>query len=299
MAASDRRDPAVSIVMVTHGRWDWALRALAALRTRRPRASEVLVVDSASPDDTADRVAAAAPWARLLRLEENVGFGGAMNLGAAEARAPLLCVMNSDAVVRPGWWPAMRRRLDDPGVGAVVPLFVDEDGLVREAGSVVGSDGVTVAWGRGLRADDPAVAYPRDVDYGSAACLLVRADAFRSVGGFDPAYGVGFYEDVELCLDLRERGLRTVYEPRAVVVHPVGRSFGAARAAAQSATNREVFLGRRGDRVADRPALGDPDVPASDLLRARDALATHRLLLVARGGLDPAVAYVARRAAAG
>ncbi len=68
--------------------------------------------------------------------------------------------------------------------------------------------------------------YRRETDYGSAAALLVSAQLWRDVGGFDERFLPMFYEDVDLCFQARERGLRVVYEPTAVVVHVEGATTG-------------------------------------------------------------------------
>ena len=93
----------------------------------------------------------------------------------------------------------------DSAVGAAVPLYVYPDGRVQEAGSALDSEGAPLL-GDG---DDPELfehRFPRTVDYGSAACLLVRADLFAEVEGFDPAYSPAYYEDADLCFKLASKG---------------------------------------------------------------------------------------------
>jgi glycosyltransferase involved in cell wall biosynthesis len=66
----------------------------------------------------------------------------------------------------------------------------------------------------------------REVDFGSAAALLVRTDVWRSLGGFDDRFAPGYYEDADLCFAARAAGWRVVYEPRATVIHVEGASMG-------------------------------------------------------------------------
>lgn len=279
--------PEVSVLMVTYGRWDWASRALEALLANTPPVYEVVVVDNASPDDTGDRLEAEVRGIRLIRSPTNLGFGGGNNLAAEAARGDVLCLLNSDALVGPGWYPTMRARLDDRDVGAVVPLFVGEDGAVIEAGVLLGSDGVTLPVGRGLDATDPAVRFPRDVDYGSAAFMLVRADAYRRAGGFSPAYGIGYLEDVDLCLELRAQGLRTVYEPGTTVMHAVGSSSNPALAQELSRRNRVVFLRRWGSALDGRTRLDQPVRYPHRRIHARDHVAPLRVLVVGEALPEP------------
>jgi GT2 family glycosyltransferase len=272
-------DPTLSVIMVTYGRWDWVQRSLEAVLANTPPVYEVFVVDNASPDGTDVSLDRDVRGIHLIRNLANDGFPAAINRGAEAARGEHLCLLNSDAVVEPGWWEAMRRRFQDATVGAVAPLYLDVDGAVSEAGSAIGSDGVTIAIGRGLAPDDPSVAFPRDVDFASAACLVVRAATFRDAGGLSEAYGPGYYEDVELSFRLRERGMRTVFEPEARVVHAGSASAGPTLAAERSRRSRDVFRSRI--ELSGRPPLEHLDRYPHRAVLARDALTPLRVLILA------------------
>jgi GT2 family glycosyltransferase len=285
--------PAVSVLMALYGRWDWARRALVALRDRTPAVYDVTVVDNASPDGAGDLLEREVEGVTVIRNDHNVGFGRAIVQAATSAPGETLCILNSDALVQEGWLEPMLARLEDPTAGAVVPMYLDEAGRVHEAGSAVGSDGFTLAWGRELDPADPAVRFPRAVDYGSAACLIVRSDAFRAVGGFAQDYGVGYFEDVDLSFELAKRGLRTVYEPRARVVHGESASSSRERAAEHMRRNRGVFLARQAERLAGRPKLEQIDVYPHRPVHARDWIAPLRVLV-----LGERVPFAGRAAAA-
>jgi GT2 family glycosyltransferase len=286
--------PAVTVAVAVYGRWDWVARALESLLAATPAVYEVIVVDNASPDGAGDRVAHEVDGITLIRNPTNEGFGQAINRAAAEARGALLCILNSDALVQDGWLGPLVEAMEDPAVGVALPMYVSMDGTVQEAGSTVGVDGVTVPVGRGLAPDAPEVGFPRVVDFGSAACMLVRTEAFRSVGGFSDAYGLGYYEDVELCMELRARGLRSVYVPGAAVRHGLGASLSPEEAKARSDANRSVFLRRRWHDVAGRPALDLWEQHPHRVVHARDWLARERVLVLAeRLPLDgPATAAI-------
>ena len=141
----------------------------------------------------------------------------------------------------------------DPSVGAAVPLFLHPDGRVQEAGSAVDARAERSAIGDG---DDPGAfehRFPRSIDYGSAACLLVRADLFAEVGGFDPIYSPAYYEDADFCFKLTERGFRTVFEPRSRVVHL--RGGGSQQAQTLMTANRRIFAERWENRLETRRPL--------------------------------------------
>ena len=110
-------DPAVSVVMVTHGGLDWTLKALDALQRHTPEPFETIVVDNASPGGLADRLAAEVEGLELVRNAENRGFGPACNQGAERARGPVLAFVNSDALVHRGWLAPLLSALGAPGRG--------------------------------------------------------------------------------------------------------------------------------------------------------------------------------------
>ena len=169
--------PLVSVVMVTHGNWPLVRRALEALVERTDPVYELIVVDSASPDEAPQRLREEVEGANVVISEENLGFGGGSNLGAERARGRYVLFLNPDALVEPGWLePLLEVLEDEPTTGAVVPMLLNPDGTIQEAGSVIDSVGWPLAFGRGESADTLAYRFRREIDYGSAACLLVRRD---------------------------------------------------------------------------------------------------------------------------
>lgn len=273
--------PLASVVVVTYGGWTLTREALEALVAHTPEPFEVVIVDNDSPDDTAERIRAEVSGATLVFNDRNVGFGQAANQGARLSRGRFLVFLNSDAMVRPGWLRALTDAIDsDPRAGAAVPRYLDADGTVQEAGGLLFRDGSTLMWGHGATLDDPAYRFPRYVDYGSAACLVVRRSLFRAAGGFDAAYRPMYVEDVDLALALRARGFRTVYEPRAEVVHArFGSSGGAEERARRLVERNTPILRERWREVLARRPPFDLESPAR-LLGARDADAAPRVAVL-------------------
>ncbi|MEK6274696.1 MAG: glycosyltransferase [Actinomycetota bacterium] len=291
-------EPLVSVVMVTYGNWPLVRRSLEALLERTDPVYEVIVVDSASPDDTAQKLTEAVEGASLVLSKENVGFGGGSNLGAEQARGRFLCFLNSDAIVEPGWLePLIESLEEDPTTGAVVPMFLNPHGTIQEAGSVIDSVGWPHALGAGESPNAFAHRFRREIDYGSAACLLIERQSFWDSNGFDPAYGIGYFEDVDLSFKLKERGLRTIYEPRSRVVHERHGSGSSDQARRRMETNRAVFYRRWSGRLSLRPNLVDLPTSSPRLIAARDAEVVDRILVMDdrvpfhdRGSGDPRMA---------
>ena len=272
--------PLVSVVMVTYGGKQWVEPAVDALVANTDAPFELIVVDNASSDGVQD-VLRSIGGARLFFNDRNVGFGPGANQGVLHAIGRYVCILNSDAFVEQGWLPPLIEVLEtDPRAGAVVPRLLHLDGVLQEAGGVVGSDGSTRALGDGDDPEELQYRFRRYVDYGSAACLLMRRSVFLQIGGFDPAYPLGYCEDVDLCFALRERGLRTVYEPRSRVRHVRWGSSSRLEAERRVFANQPILLARWRERLAGRPSFADPPFEPHDVLQARDADAYDRILLV-------------------
>ena len=290
--------PTVSVVMVTYGGGETALDAVETLVANTDPCYELIVVDNASPDDTGARLKAGLVGGTVVANDDNIGFARGCNQGTQLASGTYLCFLNPDAFVQPGWLPPLLdvfRR--DPRAGASIPLFLHPDGRVQEAGSALDAEGGVVAIGDGEDQQAFDVRFTRSVDFGSAACLVMPADVFAQVGGFDPVYSPAYYEDADLCFKLEERGLKTVFEPRSHVMHH--RAGTAPHATALMITNREVFADRWRERLDRRqPLRSAPDDPRI-LLAMRDAENLDRILVVDdrvphhdRGSGDPRMARI-------
>jgi O-antigen biosynthesis protein len=295
---SPSQNPLLSVVMVTYGGGEWLDRSLKALIENTDPCYEVIIVDNASPDGTGHRLLADVRGARLLLNERNIGFGPAANQGALHAVGRYLCFLNSDAMVQPGWLePLIRALEDDPVAGAALPCLLNLDGSLQEAGSMVGMEGGTRAIGDREESTEFVFRFRRYVDYGSAACLVIRRSTFLALGGFDPAYPIAYYEDVDLCFSLSELGLRTVYEPRSRVVHVRGASSDRGLAQQLMESNRVIFRRRWGDKLAVRPSLAHLYKNPHRVIAGRDVDSLDRLLFiddrvphVDRGSGDPRMA---------
>ncbi len=189
---------------------------------------EVLVVDNGSPDpcepDFHDE------RLRILRLERNVGYSGACNRGAAEARGRHLFIMNNDMECPPDRVHALVRHLDsDPGIGVLAPHLVNRDGsfqhsfgddlsiifeMTRKLTSRRESRMAEAMVRRAEREGDAIL----DMDWVIGAAMMLPRDVYGAVGGFDEGYFF-FFEDWDLCSRIARAGLRICYAPGVVVTH--------------------------------------------------------------------------------
>jgi GT2 family glycosyltransferase len=218
--------PRVSIVIPVHARPDLTENCLRSIAEHTDGPSyEVIVVDDRAPDH--ELVWAALENAYVIHNDANEGYLRSNTLAAERARGQFLLLLNNDTEVRAGWLASLVARADgDRRIGVVVPKLLFMDGTLQEAGGIVFDDGSGWNYGRGRDTDDPEFNYMREVDYGSAACLLVRSRVWRELGGFDERYLPMYYEDTDLCFAAREAGYSVVFEPRAAVFHVEGATAG-------------------------------------------------------------------------
>jgi GT2 family glycosyltransferase len=217
----------VSVVIVTHEHAGAIAATIGALLRELTADDELIVVDNASSDGTADVVAGAAPIARLLRQGENIGFPAAANAGAALAEGDLIVLLNPDTVVAPGWGAAIRRPLEDRrGWSAWQGLVTTSGGeRVNSAEGVVHFTGISWAGGDGQPVA-AAPSQPREVAFASGACLAIPAAVWAECGGLDGDFFL-YHEDVDLSLRLRLAGGVVGVEPAARADHDYAFAKGA------------------------------------------------------------------------
>lgn len=248
--------PAVSVLIVVYGGGALVIDAVESLVEHTKQPFEVIVVDNNSRDDSVARIRDGVSGLTLIEESTNLGFGGGCNRAAQAARAPMICMLNPDARVTAGWLEPLLALATDPRVGAVAPALLRGDGTLQEAGAMVDHWGYTGPVGtRGFGEEVPMPSTRVVVDYASAACLLMRTNVFRDLHGFDPAYRLAYYEDVDLCFRLWERQLQVWAEPASQVVHLGGGTVTPVVSQALWHHNRSVFLHRWRDVLAGRPSF--------------------------------------------
>jgi N-acetylglucosaminyl-diphospho-decaprenol L-rhamnosyltransferase len=220
----------VSVIVVGYNGRDLLPRCLdSVLEDAGDLGVEVIVVDNDSRDGTPEMVAERFPSVRLIENAENVGYGGGLNAGIAEARGRYLLVLNQDIAVKPG---ALRALVDfaetHPSAGAVGARLEYEDGSFQHS-AFRSPDSKQAFFGffDGLVPLDSELngRYPADQLYRAfvaehllGACLLLRREAIDQVGGFDPTFFM-YYEETDLCVRLTRAGWRNYYVPAARVMH--------------------------------------------------------------------------------
>ena len=214
--------PKVSIVIVNLNRAALTLDCVKSILAHTERdLCEIIVVDNGSADAETAKLAEASHQFKLIRLDRNMFFGEASNIGAEHGSGDYVLFLNNDVTVTAGWLDTLLAVLNtEYRAGAVGPKIVYPTGELQEAGSVVRPDGWGVQIGKsGMRLPPSFIDATRIVDYCSGACLLMRRKVFLDLGGFDPVFDPAYFEDVDLAIRARSIGLFTYYCGAVTVRH--------------------------------------------------------------------------------
>lgn len=210
--------PTLSVLIVAFGSRDDLAKTLPALLRELGDGDELIVVDNKPGDGSIEVVRELAPQARIVSPGRNTGFAGGANAGAEKAQGDLLVLLNPDAVPQPGWGEAIRKPwVEERGWAAWQALVADGAGeRINSAGNPIHFTGIVWAGGHGRPLEEAPL--PGEVSAASGACLAVRMDQWRRVGGFPTEFFM-YHEDVDLSVRLRMAGGTVGIEPAAVVAH--------------------------------------------------------------------------------
>ena len=215
----------VTIIIPVYNQCEHTFRCLESVLKNSTVPYEVIVVDNAS-DETTAQMLDAMQGIRVISNKENQGFVTACNQGAEAGEGENYLFLNNDTEVTQGWLEAMLRPLEAKKAGIVGAKLVYPDGRLQESGNIIWQDGTGWNYGRDDEPDLPQYSYLREVDYCSGACLLVKKDLWKELGGFDRRYIPAYYEDTDLCFAARQKGYKVIYQPEARVIHWEGVSAG-------------------------------------------------------------------------
>ena len=221
-------EPLVSIIIPVHNKYHLTLQCLRALQINTDLTSyEVIVVNDASSDWT-ESALANLRGIRVINVQNNLGYLRATNLGISVSRGKYTALLNNDTIPLSGWLDRLVSELEnDSQIGIAGAKLLYPNMQVQELGSQIFNDGS--GWNLGKHTDHflPEHSFTREVDYVSAAAILVRADLLAKTNGFDELYIPAYYEDADLAMEARKFGLKVVGVHDSFVIHLEGGSHGA------------------------------------------------------------------------
>ena len=243
--------------------------------------AEVVVADNGSTDDSLALLAEKFPSVRVVRFDRNYGFAEGYNRALQQIDTPYAVLLNSDVEVTPGWLEAPLRRLDaSPEVAAVQPKLLaerarDQFEYAGAAGGFMDKYGYPFCRGRifqEIETDRGQYDAEADILWATGACLFVRTEVYRAVGGLDAKF-FAHQEEIDMCWRMRARGYRLVCTPESVVYHVGGGTLNAE-------SPRKTFLNFRNNLLMLYKNL--PEKELHRVMRLRfwlDYLAAFKFLL--------------------
>ncbi len=198
---------------------------------------EVIVVDNASMDGTAETVRREFPQVKLIVNDENFGYTKANNIGIRQSRGKYILLLNPDTIVKPNALQALIECAEaHPDAGIIGAKLLNPDGSIQRSARSFPDIGAglfrNTFLGR-LFPNNPFVrrylltdfSYDevREVDWVSGAAMLVRRELFERIGLLDERFWA-YCEDVDLCWRAWQAGFKVLFCPNAVIVHKIGRS---------------------------------------------------------------------------
>jgi GT2 family glycosyltransferase len=221
----------LSVLLVNHNDRENLASCLASVQDNiAGLTAETIVVDNASSDSSREFLRGCFPWVELISNLENVGFSKANNQALSRSRGELILFLNTDTVLGPGTLAALLANVKGKkNIGCVAPALFNSRGVPqvsfgKKVGffAELGKKSFSNAWRkRQLR----RARRPREVGWLSAACLLAKREAVEDAGFFDEKFFL-YFEDIDLCLRIGQKGWRLIYLPQARVLHKGGSSTG-------------------------------------------------------------------------
>jgi GT2 family glycosyltransferase len=208
----------VSVIVLTYNAREFVERCLVSLFSQTYPNFEVIVVDNASSDGTADFVGQRFPNARLLRAPDNGGYGAGNNRGVAGASGEVLVFLNPDTIPERDWLSQLVGSMQRHGrqfATSKITLLSDQQRL-NSGGNLIHYLGLSFC--RGLWAHRSTYDTAELVSGASGAACAISRDLFEHIGGFDASFFL-YHDDVDLSMRALLAGEPCLYVPDAVVAH--------------------------------------------------------------------------------
>ncbi len=224
----------LSIIVLSYNGKRLLRECLRSIRFADPKLRhEVIVVDNASADGSAEMVAKEFPEHALIKAGANLGYAGGNNLGLAAARGRYVMIMNPDIFVKDGALEELVRWLEaHPEVGVVGPKLVNGDGETRQESAYRYHTPIVpvlrrtplgrTGWGKrkveAFLMKDAQTDAPTEVDWLLGGALVARREAVAQVGLLDERFFL-YFDDVDWCRRFWEKGWKVVFLPHVSLIH--------------------------------------------------------------------------------
>ena len=218
----------VSIIIPFHNRSEYTKTCFESIILETETPYQVIAINNGSNDDTDQLLEDTKVWFEgapycigfeVINNIRNLNFAQSNNLGSSYAKGEFLCFLNNDTKVTENWLQPLLHSFKDPKIGASAPLLLYNDNTIQHCGTIFHPNRSPEHIYNGFSRFFPP-AHLETVEFQSltAACLVVRHKLYDEIDGFDENY-INCFEDIDLCLAIRERGYKLHYNPRSYIFH--------------------------------------------------------------------------------
>lgn len=248
--------PILDIALITAGRSDLFEKCVDHILPQMRDEYRIQVINNGHPSEKYEKIYKKLPEGTVIkRANQDSGFGAGANSVIKAGSAPLVLFISDDIFIGGDVIDRLIRVMDDPTIGLAGYKFLfphDSTDPGRPAGKVqhiglgISIKGEVIHPLMGWSSDNPKCNRSRDVQAVTGASFIVRRSVFNKAGGFNPIYGKGYYEDVDLCMTINQLGFRVYIDTVSVAEHGVGQTFGLVedKSTIPMQQNRQIFQNR-------------------------------------------------------
>lgn len=240
-----------TVILPYYNHVDMTVRCLRALVSNPDLPQTLILINNGSNEDSApiQEVLAGLDGiqVKILELQPNQGYIGAVNAGWKNATSEFITLLSNDTIPLPGWLSSLHQlMLSRNDAGAIGSKLLTPQGHIEESGCEVDYTGMPIQLCAGMHRSDPIANAVKEVAYCSGASLHLRRQALGAREELlDRSYGLGYFEDTDLCTDIRERGYAVLVQPASEVIHLGSQTFGRAEAhQTQMQQNQQTYRQR-------------------------------------------------------
>ncbi len=234
----------ISIIIPVFNQYDLTMKCLQSIKNNTPDLSyEIIITDDCSTDETKN-IENKVKNITVIKNENNLGFLKNCNKGASIAKGKYIYLLNNDTQLMPNAINELYNLFEQKkDAGAIGSKLIYPNGKLQGAGSIIKRQGKTQSIGHNENPLEKQYNTVREVHYSCGASLMIKADLWKKLNGFDEIFAPAYYEETDLCLRIIENGFKIYYQPASEVIHYTNCTY-SDNAFSLMRTNRKKFLKR-------------------------------------------------------
>ena len=217
----------ISIIIPVHNNYEYTKECVDSILRNTSTFYELIIINNASSDSTWNFLKQLHNYTKeylfcinvkIINNKQNLSFSKANNQGAGVASGDYLFCLNNDTQVQQNWYGPLLSQMKKSDVGICGCKLLYPDGRIQHSGVYVSTDSRLNHTFKNFHKDFPSANIETEPYAVTAAALMIKKDLFNKINGYDEDY-INAYEDIDLCLRVRESGYKVVYESKSEIIH--------------------------------------------------------------------------------